>query len=343
MRLVLSSAIVALLTVAGCRSHSNDDISSEHVYEVDMTKIDADSVGYSMFADSVEYVDLEITNESMISRIGDIEITDSAIVVCDSRQGAVMLFDRIGNFSRRIGQRGEGPEEYLAPLRIDADGERIYVYDRWRQGVMKYDYSGRFEGLDSIGPAEDIAILGQGRYLVADFNSSEGSGVYVVTTDPYRRNLIAKRRDPVDRTHMWEFYRSGSGLTVMSSDFENRLYRYAGDSLVAEVRFAISPVPSADDLASWKREDLMEHFAGTGHIDTGRWHIGIYSRYPDIRYVILDRSNGSLMLSAALKNDIDGVAREDFAGSTRDGDMVMTVAGVERDSNPRLQIIYMKE
>ena len=55
---------------------------------------------------------------------------------------------------------------------------------------MKYDYSGRFEGLDSIGPAEDIAILGQGRYLVADFNSSEGSGVYVVTTDPYRRNLI---------------------------------------------------------------------------------------------------------------------------------------------------------
>ena len=44
-----------------------------------------------MFADSVEYVDLEITNESMISRIGDIEITDSAIVVCDSRQGAVML------------------------------------------------------------------------------------------------------------------------------------------------------------------------------------------------------------------------------------------------------------
>ena len=62
-----------------------------------------------------------------------------------------------------------------------------------------------------------------------------------------------------------------------------------------------------------------------------------------MRYVILDRSNGSLMLSAALKNDIDGVAREDFAGSTRDGDMVMTVAGVERDSNPRLQIIYMKE
>lgn len=160
MRLVLSSAIVALLTVAGCRSHSNDDISSEHVYEVDMTKIDADSVGYSMFADSVEYVDLEITNESMISRIGDIEITDSAIVVCDSRQGAVMLFDRIGNFSRRIGQRGEGPEEYLAPLRIDADGERIYVYDRWRQGVMKYDYSGRFEGLDSIGLSRLIHTAG---------------------------------------------------------------------------------------------------------------------------------------------------------------------------------------
>ena len=36
---------------------------------------------------------------------------------------------------------------------------------------------------------------------------------------------------------------------VMSSDFETALPRYAGDPLVAEVRFAIWPVPSADDLA----------------------------------------------------------------------------------------------
>ena len=74
----------------------------------------------------------------------------------------------------------------------------------------------------------------------------------------------------------------------------------------------------------------MEHFAGTG-LSTlvSRWVYRDIPCYPDYEVCDTDRSNGSLMLSAALKRTRRGGPR--FAGSTWDGDMVMTVAGVERD------------
>ena len=79
-----------------------------------------------MFADSVEYVDLEITNESMISRIGILRLLTQQSLFATAAKRMSCFLTVSETSAAGSGQRGEGgPEEYLAPLRIDADGERI--------------------------------------------------------------------------------------------------------------------------------------------------------------------------------------------------------------------------
>lgn len=324
----------------GTHSHNMSSSAATRI-EVNLNHVDVDSVGLSMLADSVSYLDLETTDGSLIGRIGDVKVTPQGIIVLDSKQDIALLFDRNGRFMRQIGNRGQGPEEYLHLVSIDADDSTIYLNDV--MNVIKYDYEGHYTGKDSIGSFDDIKHLSDhNRYLCATFNSGKESGVYLVEPgNDYMKTKLLGRRDPVDRNLPWEFYSYGDETSIMSSAFEDDLYRFSGDSLMKVTDFDITPAPSASDLEHWSRPDIQHHYARTLLLDLPAKVITCYSRYPDLRYVIVDKADNSVTVTTRIYNDItDGEFR--FTRGVCDGKPVAYTSGTDEDSNPRLMFLHLK-
>ena len=102
---------------------------------------DAQTMNYQPLLDSINYIPLETTDQSLIGNIGKIYITPSNILIFDSKQTAILLFDKEGKFIRKIGQKGRGPEEYLFfnEIVFDKKTEIIYAHERYLNKMFKYN------------------------------------------------------------------------------------------------------------------------------------------------------------------------------------------------------------
>ena len=70
----------------------------------------------SEFVKDIKFIPLELTDECLLRGVERAEITDEYIYVVDKpdhRSPCVYQFDHKGNFIRRIGSQGQGPEEFI--------------------------------------------------------------------------------------------------------------------------------------------------------------------------------------------------------------------------------------
>jgi len=105
-----------------------------------------DSTFYlSDFAKSIEYVKLDVSDSVYISDIREIDMTDEFIFILE-KNFKLYKYDRNGNFIKRIGNNGEGPGEYIAPLSfaLFPQKELIAVMDYTQQRIIIYSFSGKF-------------------------------------------------------------------------------------------------------------------------------------------------------------------------------------------------------
>lgn len=70
---------------------------------------------------SIEYVPLELTDESLIAELLDLCVTNEYIFILSTRQNGILQFDRKGHFVRRMALTGNGPGETGAIVSISAD------------------------------------------------------------------------------------------------------------------------------------------------------------------------------------------------------------------------------
>ena len=76
----------------------------------------------SEIAESIEYVKLETTPESLIST-GTFLVGEKYIVYCNRNPAKVILFDRAGKYIREIGTIGKGPGEFMYPVYIELNSD----------------------------------------------------------------------------------------------------------------------------------------------------------------------------------------------------------------------------
>lgn len=139
----------SVLMLCSCASES----SQSGITTVDVASgiKEAKALATSSLFDKVEYIPLETTDESIISKIADIRVMDDYILMSSS--GLPMkLFDRkTGKFIREIGKLGNGPEEYTggrgtpAIMYIDAGDQTVYVTSQNKQ-LQHYDLKGNYLG-----------------------------------------------------------------------------------------------------------------------------------------------------------------------------------------------------
>ena len=81
---------------------------------------------YLIFADTVLYVPLETTLESLVGNIKQIWTNDSLILI-NCMQQELMMFKINGEFVGRVGKIGRGPGEYVSVFCFDVILDTVYI------------------------------------------------------------------------------------------------------------------------------------------------------------------------------------------------------------------------
>ena len=79
----------------------------------------------------------------------------------------LLVFDETGKFEKKIGQFGQGPEEFIAlnDFDIDSDGY-IYIYDGAKKKLLKYSAKNEFiKSLKLPFIPENFATLPNGKFF----------------------------------------------------------------------------------------------------------------------------------------------------------------------------------
>lgn len=107
---------------------------SEQVFEI------------SDLIDSIKYVKLELTENSIIGELTKMIIFEDRIYILDMKTSSLFTFDINGKYISKICNVGQGPDEYtqLDFFTIDKEQRHLVLTDLVGYWVMRYDFDGNY-------------------------------------------------------------------------------------------------------------------------------------------------------------------------------------------------------
>ena len=145
----MSLLLIGVFVLLGCSSNKKQEpISKSGVPVINLSEdvSTVPSLLLSEAAEKLEIVPLEMTDESVLSDITEMQVTDHNIWIDHGREFYIYRFSRTGKFLNRIGSIGQGPGEYVNYLTflVDEDKKEVYIFST-NNGVLVYDFGGGFK------------------------------------------------------------------------------------------------------------------------------------------------------------------------------------------------------
>lgn len=145
----MSLLLIGVFVLLGCSSNKKQEPMSKSGVPIINLSEDVSTVPsllLSEAAEKLEIVPLEMTDESVLSDITEMQVTDHNIWIDHGREFYIYRFSRTGKFLNRIGSIGQGPGEYVNYLTflVDEDKKEVYIFST-NNGVLVYDFEGGFK------------------------------------------------------------------------------------------------------------------------------------------------------------------------------------------------------
>ena len=145
----MSLLLIGVFVLLGCSSNKKQEpISKSGVPVINLSEdvSTVPSLLLSEAAEKLEIVPLEMTDESVLSDITEMQVTDHNIWIDHGREFYIYRFSRTGKILNRIGSIGQGPGEYVNYLTflVDEDKKEVYIFST-NNGVLVYDFEGGFK------------------------------------------------------------------------------------------------------------------------------------------------------------------------------------------------------
>lgn len=238
------AAIVAIAAVAGIAVYNaqSDESTSTKTSNGDAVSIDYQDAlkkPLSDIPDSIlgapHYVLVkDSANEFMCKQFDKVKYTGNKFFILDRQLRSLIVRDRWGNVVCKVGNRGNGPEEYLGIVDFDVDSKgNIYCIDGQLDKLFIYDSEFKVDKILKLPFETDIIqVLDNGDMLfgLSSWNKKEGAGYKIALTD---KDLNIKQtylsydeyKDDDYWICMYSFTRFG-GEAIYSQPIDNRVYAY---------------------------------------------------------------------------------------------------------------------
>ena len=183
-------------------------IPQKHVHLLYLISGDVSTVPsllLSEVAEKLEIVPLEMTDESVLSDITEMQVTDHNIWIDHGREFYIYRFSRSGKFLNKIGSIGQGPGEYTnySTFLVDEDKKEVYIIAN-TNGVLAYDFEGNFKRkIVDIQMILQLFASPYDQYILNNqkFFATQNFGLY----------------RPIDKDSLWSFVSLGD-------DFQKKKY-----------------------------------------------------------------------------------------------------------------------
>jgi hypothetical protein len=138
---------------------------------------------------SVKFIPLEFKDECLIHSILKLDFYNDTIFIL-SRDG-LYLFNTEGKYICQIGNKGQGPGEYILPFdfSIDKQNKQAIIYDSNKSKIQIYDLSGNFLKSVQIGMSWNIEPFGNDLFLNYPMN--------IMGDQPYCLMIVNQNGDTI--------------------------------------------------------------------------------------------------------------------------------------------------
>ena len=251
----MSLLLIGVFVLLGCSSNKKQEpISKSGVPVINLSEdvSTVPSLLLSEAAEKLEIVSLEMTDESVLSDITEMQVTDHNIWIDHGREFYIYRFSRSGKFLNKIGSIGQGPGEYTtySTFLVDEDKKEVYIIAN-TNGVLAYDFEGNFKR-----KIVDIQTILQLFSSVYD--------QYILNNQKFFATQNFALYRPIDKDSLWSFVSLGD-------DFQKKKY-FKNPAHVGREEQIIANRANMDRMVNYWREYLTS-------MDT--YNAQLTLKYPD--------------------------------------------------------------
>ncbi len=261
------TVFLLLLACTSCNHYVKDTNENDRssIYHIKIEKPDMSSLSslyLSEFADSIEYLQLEATQDCFLPYyIGARTfVDDNLLFVYDLF--AIYQFDMTtGKFLRQIGRIGQGPGEYVhAYTAIDSIDNKVYVKSPGKATLLMYDYEGKYLGNLSLASKQDSffatypdsydlnrSVDGAFIFLAHFMPAKQALHPYELIMYDYKQKKILHSLPNRMEGEFTRYVHSVNGLRTWATSENAHFYKsFYNDTLYAINREGISPYAVID-------------------------------------------------------------------------------------------------
>lgn len=241
---------------------------------------------------SVEMIPLETSDSCLLSKLEQLVVEDFLWVVADKQ---LYKFTLDGKFIQKIGEIGQGPEEYINPSQIlvDPQTKRLFVLDYFGRKTLIFDYDGNV--LKSIKLPQDYSLskiaLDKGNLLYTSNYNSVIPDLFIGDLDNGQMDTLSFR----DRTMGVEGF---IGETfIYTIDNETFLYHYFNDTVYVCINNQLKPAylfDLGDYIYRFEELEMNPDFTMKVPIEGLRTQVTNFIETPDyifVNYLVANPSN----------------------------------------------------
>ena len=271
--------IIVISLLSACSSPIRNK-ENAFIYSYADLKEHSTTVVYSseLLTSPLEYVELEMTDNSLVGYIERIVVNDSLIYI--KSDGSIHLFDRNGKFRNSIGRVGQGPKEVISifDFAVDAENQEVYILDLQGQKINVYKNDNTY--LRSI-PCKEEGIFRHAEMYKGEvcltYMNLMGNEVYKFRSmDKEGKTRCTSANDvkfeslqPFAVSDCKTMQQAGNGLLIRQN-FNDTIYTYLPEKHEVTVRYAFD-FGHLKLSYEWLRD-----------LDTFEKHAGSLAYIPDI-------------------------------------------------------------
>lgn len=362
--------VLLVMIFIGCT-----DQEKPNVLRISCNIENQDTIRYSSLFDSVEYIQFEKTDHSILGYIQKTLFASNFILVLSNSASlqSITIFLKNGKHFSTIDCQGRGPGEYLSigTFSFNERDSTIFLYDQSGRDLKTYTIYGEYLNTRKLGLlGEDFHFLQDGKiafYSPSEYNSVGKriipKGLYLLSSGGnYEKTLVeVPKNNSLQLSGLFYFSEYDRKVNFMSS-FDDNIYSIANDSIIIHYKLDFGGYMLNADLRTKQIEELSGKYvvAKYAPLET-KTYLMTYllitiGQMPQL--LIINKEQDSGKLYKHIINDIDHIPG--FLVGSHENKIYSVINATDfkfyqkrfkpmnstnlfEDGNPILQIFHLKE